>query len=644
MDERTRHLFDPFYRFYKFYFEQRWLAWLSVCFCLILSGITAPARADVSAADLDHLAQDPYWRQLLHMPRQGAQDISRAHGGGFFLATDGAVNAHAELLADIAAWRRAPLSGDAAAACLLPARYAWVRQRLPALALPPAPACPQLQRWLQALAVQRITLVFASDYVNNPSSMFGHTFLRLDNRQADQDPLLTYAISYAAATHESNGLLFAVRGLTGGYPGMYSLLPYYDKVKQYNDFENRDLWEYGLALDHAEIQRILLHVWELRQVAFPYYFFSDNCAYELLKLLDIGRPSLHLTRRFHLYTIPADSVRAITAVPGLVLQKHYRPAQSTRLAWRVRTNSATINTLAEQLYANPSAPLPASLTLTQQAQSLETAFDALKLHQDRGELGMRSDPGKDLSLLLLRRARIDLPDQATPTPIATTDPSQGHDSSHLLLAAGTRQGATFDVGWRPAYHDQSDSPDGYRKGASIDFLDLDLQYRQSDRQWHLDHATLLAIQSLSPSLPFQRSLSWQMGVSAEDLPLQGSTLQADASHILLRLHGGVGMSWAPAAPWQLWTLADVQTLSGAGLHQASIGIGPDIGLTYHGGAWQTCLEMRAHQSSGLGWLAEPSLSLDDRLQRDESLRLSTGMMSLAGRRLAYLRLAWIHDF
>ena len=627
MDERTRH----FYR------------WLSLCGALLLC-IAAPARADVSAAALDRLAQDPYWLELLHMRQHGAHERSRAHGGGFFRAADGAVNPQAELLADIAAWRQAPLDGDAAAACLLPARYAWVRRRLPTLTLPPPPSCPQLQRWLQALAVQRITLVFASDYVNNPSSMFGHTFLRLDNRQADQDPLLTYAISYAAATHESNGLLFAVRGLTGGYPGMYSLLPYYDKVKQYNDFENRDLWEYGLDLDQREIQRILLHVWELRQVAFPYYFFSDNCAYELLKLLDIGRPSLHLSRHFHLYTIPADSVRAITAVPGLVVTRHYRPAQSTRLAWRVRTNSAAVDTLAERLYADPTTPLSASFSLDHQAQALETAFDALKLHQDRGELSMRSDPGKDLSLLLLRRARIDLPDQSTPPPTAATDPSQGHDSSHLLLATGTRQGGTFDVGWRPAYHDPSDASAGYRQGASIDFLDLDLQYRQSDRQWHLDHATLLAIQSLSPSLPFQRSLSWQMGVSAEDLPLQGHTLQANASHILLRLHGGVGMSWIPSAPWQVWTLADVQTLSGAGLSRPSLGVGPDLGFTYHHGAWQTCLDVRAHQSSGLGWLAEPSLSLDDRLRLDESLRLSTGMMALAGRRLAYLRLAWIHDF
>ncbi len=625
MPQRHRYALSPFY-------DRLLPLLLSLC-------LGSLAQADDG---LDTLAQQPYWHQLLHLQAQGRGWRSTAHGPGFFLAAQGAHDPAAELRADLQAFQ-GPAQGDQSPACLLPARYAWLQQQLGRAVLPKTPDCPQLQTWLHALAVRRLTLVFASDYVNNPSSMFGHTFLRLDSQLADQDPLLTYAISYAAATHESNGLLFAVKGLTGGYPGMYSLLPYYDKVKQYNDFENRDLWEYGLDLDPSEIQRILLHIWELRQTAFPYYFFTDNCAYELLKLLEIGRPTLHLSARFTLYAIPADTVRAIIQVPGLVLSRHYRPAQSTRLAWRVRDNSSAVNDAALRLYHDPARPVELD-QVQAEAQALETAFDALKLSEDSGRLSGRAHPGQDLSLLLRRRARIDLPDQFIAHPAPDSDPSLGHDSSHLLFAAGSRQGATFDLGLRPAYHDLSDSAAGYRRGASIDFLDLDQQYRQADRRLHLGHATLLAIQSLTPSLPFQPALSWQMGISAQDLPLQNRAFDANASHILLRTHGGVGFSWQPDAAWQTWALADAQSLSGAGLDGTSVGLGPDMGLSYQAGRWQLLLEESLHRQASMGWLDEPQLSLDHRWARDSSLRLYAQRIALHGQQLIETGLAWIHDF
>jgi hypothetical protein len=40
--------------------------------------------------------------------------------------------------------------------------------------------------------------------------------------------------------------------LTGQYPGEYSIMPYYRKVKEYGDFESRDLWEYELNLTPEE--------------------------------------------------------------------------------------------------------------------------------------------------------------------------------------------------------------------------------------------------------------------------------------------------------------------------------------------------------------------------------------------------------
>ena len=87
--------------------------------------------------------------------------------------------------------------------------------------------------------------------------MYGHTLLRIDARDQDERTrLLAYAFNSAAAVQEPNGLTFAVQGLLGGYPGTFSVLPYYVKVREYTDLENRDLWEYELALETHEVAEI----------------------------------------------------------------------------------------------------------------------------------------------------------------------------------------------------------------------------------------------------------------------------------------------------------------------------------------------------------------------------------------------------
>jgi len=68
-------------------------------------------------------------------------------------------------------------------------------------------------------------------------------------------------------------------------------------VKEYGDFENRDIWEYRLQLTAAQTERLLMHVWELKESYFDYFFFTENCAYQLLPLLEVANPELHLTDR-----------------------------------------------------------------------------------------------------------------------------------------------------------------------------------------------------------------------------------------------------------------------------------------------------------------------------------------------------------
>ena len=74
-------------------------------------------------------------------------------------------------------------------------------------------------------------MVFASAHMSAPASMFGHTFLRVDS--AYESPLLSYAVNYAATINRSDGgIAYAFKGIFGFYPGYYSILPYYEKVRE----------------------------------------------------------------------------------------------------------------------------------------------------------------------------------------------------------------------------------------------------------------------------------------------------------------------------------------------------------------------------------------------------------------------------
>ena len=110
--------------------------------------------------------------------------------------------------------------------CAFIARRAWLDEALKFdRARLPLRDCPRFREWHTALNAQHLTLVFASAYLNNPSSMYGHTLLRIDARDQDERTrLLAYAVNSAATTDEKNGLTFAIQGLIGGYPGTFSIL------------------------------------------------------------------------------------------------------------------------------------------------------------------------------------------------------------------------------------------------------------------------------------------------------------------------------------------------------------------------------------------------------------------------------------
>ncbi|MDX1693995.1 MAG: DUF4105 domain-containing protein [Ketobacteraceae bacterium] len=485
-----------------------------------LSSFANPTAHYLKQAEQRSLASQPAWSDLLHYRpgMVGNKKQSQADDPAFFISPRGATDPHAELDASIKALF-APAPPDQHFSCRFPARTRWLTQSLdiPPDAIPPA-SCPALDSFRQEINAQRISLIFASTYLNSPSSMFGHTFLRIDNsKQEDANLLLSNTISYAAdASERDNELMFAYRGIFGGYPGVTSIVPYYEKLKQYIDMENRDIWEFELNFSQQEIDQLVDHAWELKDKNFDYYFFDENCAYRLLTLMDVARPGTDLIADVSYQAIPADTVRWVVD-KDLVKAVGYRPSTSTLVQSQIQQLSQQEQHAVLALVRERQPVQEVLKTFpdkTTRARILDTSYEYSRYDTVSAERS-REETAALSHRLLMARARLGQQPSLPPPQAPAVRDDQGHDTVRLGARAGQVEHRDFiELDIRPAYHDLTDIPDGYPEGTQLRFLATRLRYWTKDNDLDLEELTLIDINSLSPRDRFFSPVSWKVAVGA----------------------------------------------------------------------------------------------------------------------------------
>ena len=474
-----------------------------------------------------HLSQDRYWHLLLHM--NGNE--SEIDDDNFFFAPNGSVNPSAEINATIEAFTLDNRKDDNASMCRFPARYRWLKEKLDANFS--TAVCSEYNKILQRVDPKSVTLVFPSAHINSPASMFGHTFLRINSSYNSK--LLSYAVNYAANadTKTENGVVFAIKGLVGGYYGLYSLLPYYEKLKEYRDTEQRDIWEYNLNFTQEEVVRMFEHIWELNGTHSYYYFFTENCSYNMLWFLEVGRPSLHLREKFFYQVIPLETVHVLKNA-GVISSKSYRPSKRAKLLrYEELLKKEYINFPIALVNGTKKVnDLNNTITLDQKRYILESAIEYVEYQYSRGKVK------KEKYLELFHqfttiRATLGI---APPVKIITPpNPIDSHRAVRVEAGAGVRQGKAITLlGVRAAYHDLEDSNYGFLRGTQIEFLNFLGSY-SSENRFHVEKATLLSIVSIAQRSAFFKPFSWRMKLGFDnDFLSNNSTFSTTI---------GAGLSW-----------------------------------------------------------------------------------------------------
>ncbi|MGF1740576.1 DUF4105 domain-containing protein [Vibrio profundum] len=548
-------------------------------YLLTATTILCPAAATASESlNSTELAQDPYWLKLghyLNKPMRGMK--SNVTSKAFFLAEDGRDNPLAELKATITALYSDDPTYANEMRCQFPARYSWLEEKQGRSA---KLDCPELQRWEKVLDPKGMTLVFPTAYMNNPSSMFGHTLLRIDAKdQTRHKELVAFAINFAAEPDsDDNPAMFALKGLIGSYPGRFTVMPYYRKVREYNDMESRDIWEYKLNFTEQEVNRVLLHLWELQHAEFDYYFLDENCSYQLLALLELARENLSLVDDFPLHAIPSDTVG--TLANNQLLQKpNYRPAFGTRLLHQSNELDPALFSAARETKTDNIA-LEESLTeepLTEEKKAaiLEFAYEWLNFELYEG--GLERDPtAKRLTQLLYQRSRLATPSPFSPVPEPSISPDQGHGSARFGASyLGSKE---FDerasIEWRVAYHDLLDSQSGFIPGAKISFFDTQLS-TNSDGNARLDKFYFIDAMALAPNNRTFDSFAWNIRTGFDRKP----NVNKQAGRWFAQ--GGSGKAWGNSADVHFYALISSELSGGQATdYDAVIGLGVESGILW----------------------------------------------------------------
>jgi len=499
----------------------------------------------ISRAQQAGLANERAWHLLLHYrPNVTGGHTSQADDPQFFLAKNGKTDPQAELEATLRSFFSSKEFGalPQSSPCAFIARYHWLQSQLSIeeSRLPPF-HCEIFSHWYRELKPVGVTLVFPSSYLNNPSSMFAHTFFRIDQEgQTEETQLLAYSINFAAQPTTDLGIMYAVHGLTGGFEGRFSTKPYYLKVKEYGDIENRDIWEYQLGLNQEQIRFMLMHVWELQLTYFDYFFFKENCAYQILSLLEVAIPEWHLTDQFIFWTIPAETVRLLTQRPKFIQNIQFHPARTTTIRRKLGHLSGQEKDILSQVIDDSQAVKTAtfkSLSLSRQALVLDLAIDYFQYtNRDKGEGHVTEE--QQLHRLLGVRSDLDVVSPSVPIRPFSPQPELGHRPARVGIGGGWRNDESFEeVTLRAGYHDLLDPDPGFPPYSQIVLGSLAVRHYNKRNRMRLERLTFANIVSLTPVDMLIKAPSWKLRFELDTVKFNGCRYCRN-----INLNGGLGLT------------------------------------------------------------------------------------------------------
>jgi len=472
---------------------------------------------------IKELAKSKSWRKLMHYDSNSISgDIkSRIDDPRFFFSPVGQFNPHAELEGLVIAITNNKKKSGERIKCIVPFRYRFVVEA----GLVPVDLgdCPKLQFYKKNLGLGRLSIVHVAQYADNPSSILGHLFLQFMQGKREgfgKSPrYLNKTVNYAASVPADSGILkFMIAGIFGGFKGRYTLYQYADMIEKYNNAESRDLFVYQLNYSKLEIEKVIGHVWELTNFATQdYYFFYENCAFQILAILEAVRPGLELTAQLPFYTTPIDILK-IVEKEHLISNVEYVPSLYQRYSDKLSAMNSVEKANFEDFLESRIPPRKIQSKLV--VDALIDAFN-FRRNENQGIVSARFVARENQ--LLSHRASLGIhpPSHSQTVKIS---PHLSHGAARVSLGAGFENSLGTVVNhdaevraigsrsyrsfrFRLAIHDLLSRSDGFQRNSAISLLNIEIRKYENSGRVSLTEIQLLSIAKLFGTRTLHR-LAW----------------------------------------------------------------------------------------------------------------------------------------
>lgn len=387
--------------------------------------------------------------------------------------------------------------------CQYPGRYSFLSDKLDLNIS--FDHCKDLNQFIEDSSAPKASIVFVSSFLSSPSSYFGHIFLKTNKTD---NSFFSQTISYAAEVPKSTGFFGMIKsGIGGDFNGTISVAPYFKLLESYNVNEQRNIEEYELNLNEKEVNRLILHTYELLLMKDSYKFFANNCATELLWLLNVAKPEANIMKYKRSFDTPYSVVKSAIASGMLVNNK-------------VTTREAMIDKMSElyfSLTSDQKSFFTSLITSKNKTEDINKSLysqdiknkiiNLLNLYNDfmfKKYGSIHSDFNEIKALGVESSAKYNNENLKS---FILTDLEQKHESK-VNIGFESNEAFRTILEFKPALMNRSEDKSSEIAEVTLEFLNIGLL--SENNIYKINNFDLFKLESYNEILPFYKQPSWRL--------------------------------------------------------------------------------------------------------------------------------------
>jgi len=473
-----------------------------IIFLLLLPNILFSAISDCESfkmlAKSKNLQDSRIWHSLLHLDKTGSPSINTPR----FLLSHGDFSPQKELDKTIEV-----LLNDKKSVCKYPARFLWLKSELNLPIEFRDSECSGFEEYIQKTSPKDLKLVFVSEQVESPSSMMGHVFFKLEGAVASGEKREN-AVSFFTVIDTFNIPYLVVKSTITGMDGYFILSPYKNQIDRYLNLEDRNIWEYELALDDEQKKLIYHHFWELKDIDITYLFTGFNCATIVDDMLAIADENYK--DGFYLWVTPKDVIKRAHK-KGVIKKAKMTPS----IGWELRMlgdslDSDTIQNIKEILKNRDMEALG----------SFEFSQDEQKRHLEKNLILAYTNFLDKAGEKFSDAQRLAIADKSKSDKAFEVDlskyknPIKSPNSSKISFRKGLGNGGFDELSFLPASNELHDDNRQYFGESSLKIGEISLSKNKSNVK--LERLELFSMSSLTPWDSMTNSISKEFFMGIEN--------------------------------------------------------------------------------------------------------------------------------